>query len=845
MKRAISFILCLFMLMSVVTICPDISEKAIIKTLASEYTDKSGDLSVPSPTKEQIKTMWEQITTYETKFDIEPSVVSPYSIGALNADYLQNAEDYLNLIRYIAGLPAIEMSDELNESAQYGAVLLEASNFSHYPSQPADMDDDFYNKGFAATSSSNIAYGYNDISGSISGYMGDEDSINIDVVGHRRWLLNPKLHYVGFGHAKGSYATKVFDQSGNDVDYNFISWPASGNFPANMFKYNDPWSITLNPSKYSKIGDLKITLTRTSDGKVWNFDSNTSKDPNTKGDFLNIDLSGAGVSNCIIFRPALNDSWGYDGIYTVEVSGIYDKSGNAVTLKYQTDFYDFWGDYKVISYPAEIGGECTIGCDECDYTETFKTDAYMSLWWNTNGGTGGFSSSFSNSFEVGDTLYLLDNDGIDISTKKVIYVSDETAISYKYTQGGDRNTFTFNKEGIYTFTICYRYAPHIYKTYMVYVGNTEGMEAPEPIIPHGNTTTVVTSPTCTEGGYTAEVCSVCEYAHKYTKTNPTGHSTIDDKSIEPTCTEVGYTKGSHCKTCGEVIVAQNEIPAKGHTEITSPYIKPTCTEIGYTEGKKCSDCGEIFEGCTEIAATGHTEVTTFGVEPTCTKKGYTEGSHCEACGEVIVAQKIIPAKGHDVHVIAYPETEGGNCILGCDCGYVTEIQTYSRISVLWNRDGGYDYFNEEYFDIFDTPYNVGDTLYGSNLCEYGTGSELVIEVSDPDAVKWQYKGKSKFVFEFLYEGTYTITISYKYSPAVFKTYTVVVKDPNKVYNIGDINEDGVIDKKDYALLKRYCIGLTSLSPSQLMVADMNGNREVNKQDYAFLKRYCLGTYTIE
>lgn len=36
------------------------------------------------------------------------------------------------------------MDDALNESAQYGAVLLAVSEFSHYPGKPCDMDDAFY-----------------------------------------------------------------------------------------------------------------------------------------------------------------------------------------------------------------------------------------------------------------------------------------------------------------------------------------------------------------------------------------------------------------------------------------------------------------------------------------------------------------------------------------------------------------------------------------------------------------------------------------------------------------------------------------------------------------------------
>ncbi len=1230
MKRFLSLALCFAMLFSLLLVFP---AKVSADTIdLSAYSDQSGDLSVTPPTKEQIKAMWEGIATYQTKFDIEPSVTAPYSIGKLNADYLQSGEDYLNLIRYIAGLPSIELSDELNESAQYGAVVLAANNvLTHYPEQPADMDDDFYQKGYEATTSSNLSSGYSTLSGALLGCLNDADYSNIAAVGHRRWLLNPTLHYVGLGQASYYIATKVFDRSGAAVDYNFVSWPPSGNCPSNIFYKNTPWSITLNPSKYNRIApDFTITLTRISDGKTWTFNpQTTSSDPYTADCFLNVNLQGYGVSNCVIFRPPLADISGYNGLYTVEMTGIYDKNESAVTLRYQTEFFDlnycfnheyessrvaptctvdgydshtcvicqhtytdnpvpatghtevsvstvaptctevgytsgtkcsscgkiFTGcqeipalghSYSVESYPADLGGDCTVNCRICGNTESFATNTSMTFWWNTNGGNS-YSSYFAKEFDVGETLYLWDNDTIDISTEKNVYVSDESAITY-IDSAYDDDTFTFNKEGIYTFTIYYKYAPHVYRTYTVYVGNTDGMTAPTPFIPHGGTTDVVTSPTCTEGGYTTHSCSVCDYAHKdketnakghnivndsssepnctdvgytagshcdvcgevfvaqteipanghkpitvpykaptctevgytegsrcsvcgeilsgceeipanghnevidevvnstctdvgytqgshcdvcgevfiaqqeiparghttyvisypktkggectigckycdytetfatnesltllwsknggssysyslgstfavgdvvylwdydnvdistekiiniadesatvytpatnkydddiftfakegiytftvyykyaphvyrtytvyvgntdgmeepqrfiphgktttvvtpstcteggyttdecsvceyaykYNETSAKGHKIVNDKAVEPTCTEVGYTSGSHCETCGEVFVAQTEIAAKGHTEVTEPYVAPTCTEKGYTEGKTCSVCREVIKLREEIDATGHTEVIDKAIEPTCTEVGYTEGSHCDTCGEVFVAQTEISAKGHDLHFVSYAETAGGKAIFGCDCGYKTEIETPSEISVLWNRNGGGDYFNEKYFDIFETAYTVGGKLFGCNI-EQGMGGEIVIEVSDPDAIKWEYVGDNKYVFEFLKEGTYTFTISYKYSPTVSKTYTVNVEEL-EISNIciGDVNQDGEIDKKDYAMLKRYCFDTAYLTPEQLVAADINADDNVSKQDYALLKRFCFGTYTIE
>ena len=126
----------------------------------------------------------------------------------------------------------------------------------------------------------------------------------------------------------------------------------------------------------------------------------------------------------------------------------------------------------------------------------------------------------------------------------------------------------------------------------------------------------------------------------------TGHTEVKDKAVEPTCTEAGLTEGSHCSVFGEIIKAQEIIPATGHTEVKDKAVEPTCTETGLTEGSHCSVCGEVIIAQEIIPAKGHAEIGDKAVEPTCTEAGLTEGSHCSVCGEVIEPQEIIPAIGH-------------------------------------------------------------------------------------------------------------------------------------------------------------------------------------------------------
>jgi uncharacterized protein YkwD len=294
----------------------------------------------------QIQARWQQLKPVYSgsPYAVTPHWSAPYSAGALSAGFLQDGVNSINYARFLAGLPDdVTLDATNNDKAQHGAVLLAAGTFAHSQPKPADMDQAFFDMANAATSSSNIGWGYGDLANFNFGCVDDGDTGNIDRVGHRRWILNPPLLKTGMGFANARSDTYVFDWSRvSAVSYDSIKWPCAGPFPAEMIDASVPWSVTLNPSLYSYAAGTAghtVTLRRARDGKVWTF---TSADTNKSGEYFNFETGGYGVANCFIFRPdpASVGSYAVGDVFDVTISGGITRKadGSPATVSYSTQF---------------------------------------------------------------------------------------------------------------------------------------------------------------------------------------------------------------------------------------------------------------------------------------------------------------------------------------------------------------------------------------------------------------------------------------------------------------------------------------------------------------------------
>lgn len=254
----------------------------------------------------QVRGMWQALkpSFSGSPYVSAPKTSAPYAAGTVASGFLDDGLNTINFARYLAGVPHdVGLDSTMNTDAQHGAVLLAASSFSHTPPKPADMSQSFYDRGYTSTSRSNIGMGQPTSAAFQLGCLKDEDTGNIDRVGHRRWLINPRMAKTGIGFANSNHTTYAFDTSRAAVDYAAVAYPSAGPFPMDQGFFNSrtPWSLTLNPAKYDwDTSGHTITLRRVADGKTWTF---TAADTSKSGEYFTFERSGYGVANCFIFRP--------------------------------------------------------------------------------------------------------------------------------------------------------------------------------------------------------------------------------------------------------------------------------------------------------------------------------------------------------------------------------------------------------------------------------------------------------------------------------------------------------------------------------------------------------------
>ena len=488
-------------------------------------------------------------TVYKTNYSAE----QPYSAGVLDESTLNSGIAMLNNIRYIAGLNYdVTLDEEFNKECQAGALIGKIYEaIDHHPKQPSGMSDDLYQLAYKGCSESNIAWGFSTLNKCIVfGWMSDEDEGNISSVGHRAWCLNPTMGKTGFGVVDNYYNMHSFDRSYTSSIKN-ISWPAQ-NMPVEYFDKNMPWSVFTGSGETAS--DVKVTLTRQSDGKVWNFSQDSADGYFNCTNYIQ--------SGTIVFRPS--DITGYnDGdVFTVSVTGV------KTPLSYTVSFFSLGSELghvhtfkkgKLTVNGIDIDAmtaDVSLKCDSCD--AAFES-------------TGTITNLLTDNVTCGFKGYV----GFDFEAK--IYGVNWQGTNYYYIKGlphkyGDVD-FTWDGTDCTADAKCSRCGD---------------------VVSEKCTVTSRTTATCTADGvtiYTAEYDGKTDT--KTVGTPATGHSFTDYVSDNnATCTADG-TKTAKCNNgCGATDTIADEGSKLDH-KFTKyvPNNDATCKNAG-TKTAKCDyGCG--------------------------------------------------------------------------------------------------------------------------------------------------------------------------------------------------------------------------------------------------------------
>lgn len=323
-----------------------LGEESLRITAQEGTTFPISGTNVNYPSQEQIARFYQDYSIAQgisnpESYTIPPVVTAPYQAGLLDSSAQYAALNTLNYIRYVAGLDYHVTLDANFTAAAQSATLVNAVNnkMTHYPDKPSDMDQDLYDLGYTGASKSNLASYWSSFSGSrtlsnmmTQQWLEDGDSGNIQLIGHRRWLLDPSMASTGFGLTSSTQNTTygamyALDTSLKDTTTKGVAWPAA-NTPVDLFGSVYPWSYTVG----SEVSDpVSVTLTRLNDNKQWVF---SSSDQDTSGKYFNIDNQNYGQPGCIIFRPNPNDiSYSSGDVFHVSISG-------GATASYCVSFFD-------------------------------------------------------------------------------------------------------------------------------------------------------------------------------------------------------------------------------------------------------------------------------------------------------------------------------------------------------------------------------------------------------------------------------------------------------------------------------------------------------------------------
>lgn len=326
-----------------------------------------------------------------------------------------------------------------------------------------------------------------------------------------------------------------------------------------------------------------------------------------------------------------------------------------------------------------------------------------------------------------------------------------------------------------------KYAYDDLLTYMVYLSNT---------CEHNYELVETVEPTCEENGYTKYVCTLCSHEYMGDIVLPNGHTPSEwIVDVPPLC--VPGNQHKECTVCGKILESGEIPPLADH--IPSEWIvdvAPTVTQTGIRH-KECIVCGAVLE--TEVM-------------PILAKLVIED---VEAAGKTVRVTIDIQNNSGIVGALLAIEYDPALTLIGAEVGsawnslHFTAPKVYSNPSnFVWDGVSGADFSNGTILVlIFEIPQgaDVGAIYNISASYMHGNVINEKLEAIDLEIVN----------------GSITV-----------------------VNEIGDVNDDGIVDVADVIVLRRYLAGGYDVVIDEF-AADMDGDGHITVADVVLLRRFLV------
>jgi hypothetical protein len=220
--------------------------------------------------------------------------------GRLHPEELRQALHTTSRYRMLVGLHPVSLAAGRIENTQQCATMHEATNqgLNHTPPNTWTC---FTQEGYSGCSSSNLAGGIRSPAGTVGLYVADN---GIASLGHRRWVLNPRMGATAFGH-RGQYGAMYAFDTSRSHNPDFVAYPAPGPFPRAAI--GGKWSIHGGGS-YSD--QHVVTVTNMGDGSDVPVSNITAPVFGNLASTLSWTVSTGGLPLETTYRVTINDSGG-------------------------------------------------------------------------------------------------------------------------------------------------------------------------------------------------------------------------------------------------------------------------------------------------------------------------------------------------------------------------------------------------------------------------------------------------------------------------------------------------------------------------------------------------------